>query len=189
MWRRQSLRQRPVRRRPRRIGPKLATPPPRSARRTLMRYCTRPDAARLPRLARPPRKSSQLLVGCLQNPAYPAVHIQIPIISGSVPSLAAIKRRRLHTCLEDAVFCSGESSRLPFHKGQRRDKTLQLEGRSQAYMFMHGAGVVAVAKRHESATAIVPTGLGRITRGAAAAVSRSAEVIRAHVQRTLRGPA
>ena len=42
-----------------------------------------------------------------------------------------------------------------------------------------------MAKKHESATT-TPMGLGRITRGAAAAISRSAEVIRAHVQRTLR---
>ncbi len=47
-----------------------------------------------------------------------------------------------------------------------------------------------MAKKHESA-GVVPTGLGlgRITRGAAAAISKSAEVIREHVQRTLRGAA
>ena len=47
-----------------------------------------------------------------------------------------------------------------------------------------------MGKKHESAV-ITPTGLGlgRITRGAAAAISRSAVVIREHVQRTLRGAA
>lgn len=51
-----------------------------------------------------------------------------------------------------------------------------------------GTGVVGMAKKHESAT-IMPTGLERITRGAAAAISRSAEAIKAHVQRTLRSAA
>ncbi len=45
-----------------------------------------------------------------------------------------------------------------------------------------------MAKKHESAV-VTPIGLGRITRGAAAAISRSAVVIREHVQRTLRGAA
>ena len=37
-----------------------------------------------------------------------------------------------------------------------------------------------------AAVEVAPTGLGRLTRGAAAALSRSAETIRAHVQSTLR---
>ena len=46
-----------------------------------------------------------------------------------------------------------------------------------------------MARKKDPAITITPTGLGRITRGAAAVISRSAEVIRAHVQRTLRSAA
>ena len=50
---------------------------------------------------------------------------------------------------------------------------------------MNDAGAVAKAKKHDAAMTVTPTGLGRITRGAAAVISKSAEVIRAHVQRTM----
>ena len=48
------------------------------------------------------------------------------------------------------------------------------------------AGATTKAKALAAAVDITPAGLGRITRGAAAALSRSAETIRAHVQSTLR---
>ena len=46
-----------------------------------------------------------------------------------------------------------------------------------------------MAKKQHPAMDITHTGLGRITRGAAAVISSSAQVIRAHVQRTLRSAA
>lgn len=51
------------------------------------------------------------------------------------------------------------------------------------------AGAVVKAKHQEAGETITPTGLGRITRGAAAVLSRSANVISAHLARTLRSAA
>lgn len=51
------------------------------------------------------------------------------------------------------------------------------------------AGALDKAMEQDAAVTITPTGLGRITRGAAAVISKSAEAIRSHVQRTLRSVA